>query len=195
MYCARMGIYYTSDHHWGHKNILKFCTETRPFDTVEEMDEEMIRRWNTVVKPNDTVYHVGDFALGKAAVPNIVRRLNGSIVLVAGNHDSKQVRNLDCWKSSHDYLEIKDQGQHIVLCHFAMRVWNKSHYGSLMLHGHSHGSLPIINNQSLDVGVDCWDLYPVNLEQIKVRLSSYPPMHPVDNHHQRQPIINGMPRL
>jgi calcineurin-like phosphoesterase family protein len=65
-----------------------------------------------------------------------------------------------------------------------MRVWNKSHYGSIMLHGHSHGSLPG-TNQSLDVGVDCWDYTPVTLEQIKRRLKSLPPFSPVDHHGRK----------
>lgn len=186
--------HYTSDTHWGHRNIIKYSNRIDPatgrqFDLtpegVEKMDELMIANWNAVVAPDDDVYHLGDFAMGKTAVPNIVRRLNGNIHFIWGNHDSDQVRNLDCWASSQPYLEVKDQGQHLVLCHYAMRVWNKSHYDAIMLYGHSHGSLPG-TNQSLDVGMDCWDLAPTNLEKIKARLKTLPPYKTVDHHVSRR---------
>lgn len=185
---------YTSDSHWGHRNIIKYSnridpTTGRQFDLtpegVEKMDELMISNWNAVVGPDDDVYHLGDFSMGKTAVPNIVRRLNGRIHLIWGNHDSEQVRQLDCWASSQPYLEIKDQGQNIVLCHYAMRVWNKSHHGSIMLYGHSHGTLPG-TNQSLDVGADCWNLTPVDFDQIKARLRTLPKYRHDDHHQPRE---------
>ena len=79
-----------------------------------------------------------------------------------GNHDPETVRNLPRWESSQFGTEIHLDGHRIVLCHYAMRVWNKAHNGSLMLYGHSHDSLPG-NSQSLDVGVDCWGMQPVAL--------------------------------
>lgn len=185
-----MKRFFTSDSHFGHRNIIKYSNRVDPetgqqFDLtpqgVEKMDETMISIWNSIVRPNDEVYHLGDFSMGRTAVPNIVRRLNGNIHLVWGNHDSDQVRSLECWASSQPYLEIKEQGQHLVLCHYSMRVWNRSHHGAIMLYGHSHGSLPG-NNQSLDVGVDCWGYKPVSLDEIKGRLSTLPPYRAVDHH-------------
>src|SRR6185503_2891509 len=80
-------IYFTSDHHFGHANILTFEPEARPFKTVEEMNEALVDRWNSVVKPNDMVWHLGDFAFGKHNIA-IAARLQGRKKLVLGNHDS-----------------------------------------------------------------------------------------------------------
>ena len=80
-------IFFTSDLHFGHENVIRF--DNRPFDTVEEMDEEMIKRWNAKVGKGDIVYVLGDF-IWKAATNeavSIIRRLNGQIILIKGNHD------------------------------------------------------------------------------------------------------------
>lgn len=83
--------FFTSDTHFGHKAVIDYCK--RPFATVEEMNAELIRRWNVVVKPGDTVFHLGDFAfLGSAATKAIIAQLNGEIVLIRGNHDHKPHR-------------------------------------------------------------------------------------------------------
>jgi len=78
-----MNIFFTSDHHFGHTNIIKFCN--RPFANVDEMNEELIRRWNEKIAPGDEVYHLGDFALITPEKLNeILDRLNGTIYLIAG---------------------------------------------------------------------------------------------------------------
>ncbi|AZU97283.1 phosphoesterase [Streptomyces phage Gilson] len=81
-----MATFFTSDTHFGHERIISLCE--RPFDSVDEMNETMIERWNETVKQSDTVYHLGDVALGKIAesLP-LVGRLNGYKILVPGNHD------------------------------------------------------------------------------------------------------------
>src|SRR3972149_2927673 len=83
-------IFFTSDTHFNHANIIKYCG--RPFGSVDEMNREMITRWNAVVDPEDTVYHLGDFALGKVSEwPAIFRQLNGSKkILIRGNHYRSQ---------------------------------------------------------------------------------------------------------
>ena len=80
-------IFFTSDTHFGHANIIKYCA--RPFASVQEMNRELIARWNAVVGPRDTVYHLGDFAFGKASeAPTFLRKLNGAKkILIRGNHD------------------------------------------------------------------------------------------------------------
>lgn len=84
-------IFFTSDSHFGHANIIKFCN--RPFTTVEEMDETLIKNWNERVQPDDIVFHLGDFAWGGSGVWNtILDRLNGHIHLILGNHDMKNLR-------------------------------------------------------------------------------------------------------
>jgi calcineurin-like phosphoesterase family protein len=79
-------IFFTSDHHFDHANIIKYCN--RPFLSVDEMNEEIVKRWNQVVDANDTVYYLGDFSLGKGSVEKFVPRLNGEKYLVMGNHDA-----------------------------------------------------------------------------------------------------------
>jgi calcineurin-like phosphoesterase family protein len=88
----------TSDHHFYHANVIRYCS--RPFATVEEMNEKMIMEWNKRVMPNDTVYHLGDFSMAFRAVELFTRRLNGKKILIAGNHDfchgaNKKSRNAE----------------------------------------------------------------------------------------------------
>jgi calcineurin-like phosphoesterase family protein len=184
-----MTIFFTSDTHFYHENVIKYSK--RPFKNADHMNEEMIRRWNERVKPTDEVYHNGDAVLGGGCDPTpVLSRLNGIIHLTPGNHDSKKMQKNDRWASVCPYREIKLDGKFIVLCHYAMKVWNKSHYGSLMLYGHSHGSLPG-NNQSLDIGVDCWDYRPVTLHEILSRMATLPPYLPVDHHGRDQTETDG----
>jgi|SRR5579859_683944 len=161
--------FFTADTHFGHARIIDLCS--RPFETVEDMDEEMTARWNKVVGPDDHVWHLGDFCLSKDpnAARNYRQRLNGRISLIWGNHDRVGTRMLaHAWVNTVYATEINMDGWDLTLCHYALRVWNGSFHKtgkSLMLYGHSHGMLPPIHH-SLDVGVDCWNFYPVSLDQI-----------------------------
>lgn len=167
-----MTIWFTSDTHFGHTNIIKHCA--RPFSTAEEMDVDLIARWNAVVRPDDEVWHLGDFAYRNAkAVASYLSRLNGRIHLIHGNHDSAATKALAAWASSQPFAEIKLDGTRISLMHYAMRVWPASHHGALHFFGHSHGSLPG-DRQSCDVGVDAWDFRPVSLDEIRERLATLP---------------------
>ena len=199
-----MNTFFTSDTHFGHANIIKYCK--RPFDSVEEMDNTLIHNWNAVVRPEDTVYHLGDFAVGGGPAAPYLRRLNGTIYFCLGNHD-KRLRfikayldielelqdhfagsylNDDKVKFGIPYLrEVTVEKQEIVLCHYAMKVWNGSHKGSWQLYGHSHGTLPDDpNSLSCDVGVDCWNYFPVSMEQLrdKMKTKTY---KPVDHHNSQ----------
>ena len=158
-----MTYYFTADQHFGHANIIKFCS--RPYSCVEEMDESLINNHNEVVSPEDVVIHGGDFTLIKNK-PRIYReyinRLNGEHVFLEGSHDywlkgEKGIKNI--WGKEFP-------GRiYIVLCHYAMRVWHRSHWNSYLLHGHSHGNLPPMGKQH-DVGVDNNNFYPVSFEEI-----------------------------
>ncbi len=85
--------FFIGDTHFGHKNIIVFegTKALRPFDTIEEHDEEIIKRWNSVVRDHDTVWHLGDVAFGKQSL-ELVRRLKGQKRLIAGNHDGYQTQ-------------------------------------------------------------------------------------------------------
>jgi len=167
-------IYFTSDHHFGHKNIIKFSN--RPFDSVEEMNEVMIERWNEKVGAHDEVYHLGDFGLcSPGKLKKIIDRLNGKIYLIKGNHEKSAEACASKFEWLKDYHELivqdKDfsKGQQLlVLFHYSQRVWNASHWGTYHLYGHSHGALPDdIQSLSFDIGVDCHDFYPLAYEEVK----------------------------
>lgn len=186
-----MTVFFTSDTHFFHKNICRYSG--RPFDSVEDMNEALIERWNTCVGRADLVYHLGDVAFAKASVVEpLLNRLNGKIILIPGNHDSADVQKLSRWEDVQKLMEVSINGKHITLCHYRMMVWNKSHHGSLHLHGHSHSGTggkphPIgtgipPTNQCLDVGVDCWDYYPVTLTEIMERMATYPSFRSKDHH-------------
>lgn len=166
-------IYFTSDTHYYHANIIRYAG--RPFASVDEMNEAMIERWNSVVRPGDLVYHLGDFALGRSEhAVALARRLTGNKYLIFGNHDKvlrKSVEFLAQWVWARDMTQIEVAGQKITLCHYAMRTWNCAHHGAWQLFGHSHGSIASIGRQA-DVGVDCWDYTPVSFETVRDLMST-----------------------
>lgn len=192
-------IWVTADTHFGHPNILKYQGHTRtggyhkPKD-IEEHDESLILFWNQRAKPEDTVYHLGDFALAKTSlVMAVLDRLHGKIHLVRGNHDKKMPKKVrDRFESIQDYLEIKvwdeemDLEQFVVMCHYPMASWNKMHHGAWMLHGHCHDHLDSPSSMARqDVGVDANDGYPFGWEQLK-EIMTRKVFVPVDQHGRRR---------
>jgi len=162
-------IYVTADSHWNHSNIIKYCD--RPFNNITEMNEYLIKKWNEVVGPKDTVYHLGDFAMGKNP-DKFFYRLNGSQkFLIAGNHDKKETLNLP-WtrvygkKREYVTLVLNINNQEIAVSHFAGKVWDQSHRNAWLLYGHSHATLPEDSRLSFDAGVDAWDFMPISLDII-----------------------------
>lgn len=166
-------IFFTADTHFFHENICEYSH--RPFSGLPEMTEQLIARWNSVVSGGDIVYVLGDFALTNNSsgdkVDEILQQLKGTKFLVYGNHDRKSVLNSKFWAKVTPYHEIKidfgeEHKQKVVLCHYAMRVWNQNHRGAWMLHGHSHGNLSDIGGKIVDVGVDVWDYTPVSATRL-----------------------------
>lgn len=167
--------WFTSDTHFGHKGVIEYCA--RPFASVPEMDAELIRRWNVLVKPEDTVYHMGDFAFcGAIRTTEILKQLNGKKILVRGNHDH--------WKSE-KYMRL---GFEEVLkswsVYFGDELVRMSHFpykgeeadertftdslvddGKWLLHGHVHTTWKT-NKRMINVGVDRWDFAPVSEKEI-----------------------------
>ena len=189
-----MRRWFTSDSHFGNKAILRFCD--RPWATTDEMDKALIWNWNSVVGREDLVYHLGDFSFHKPKeTANILRRLNGQIMLIEGNHDKSALaasvkKMFVGTKLRH---EISVNKQRVIMSHYAMSTWNKMHGGSLMLHGHSHGTLGTCCSQCghdpdkkiLDVGVDVHNYFPVSWEAVE-RYMSKKEWVPVDHHGQTQ---------
>ena len=156
-------IYFTSDTHFGHFNIIKYCN--RPYQSIDEMDEALITNWNRTIRPNDIVYHLGDFCFSSYNRLNeILERLNGELHMIRGNHDRVIEDNfkygeLGKIRSLRDYHSLRVNHKTIIMSHYAFRVWDKSHHGSIHIYGHSHGTLPP-QGLSVDVGVDCKEITP-----------------------------------
>jgi calcineurin-like phosphoesterase family protein len=161
-------IYFTSDTHFGHHNIIKYCD--RPFEDVDHMNEELVKRWNAVVSPDDEVYHLGDFCMGKKSRPKMwLPRLNGTIHLIRGNHDP----DVEGFASVRNYHELKWNKKKIVLFHYPIRSWNGMHKGSWHLFGHVHGGMTVKYGRktledclALDAGSDCFDWTPISIEEV-----------------------------
>ena len=128
--------YYISDLHIGHKNAIAF--DKRPFFDLKDMLETIITNWNNAVKPTDEVYILGDFFWDNDEAPDILSRLNGKKYLIKGNHDrlNSQMKSYFEWVK--DYDEIKDNGRHVVLCHYPIAHWHNADYGYIHLYGHIH---------------------------------------------------------
>lgn len=181
--------YFTSDTHFNHANIIKYCN--RPFSSVEEMNEELIRRWNEKVGPDDEVYHLGDFGFFNSNTPeqykleNILSRLNGRIYLILGNHDNWNY----LLKHKHHFVTITNMatmyaGKYkIIGCHYPLLCFEGSNGGNtLNLFGHVHSGPGQFGNPDFerlnmmfkenqyDVGVDNNDYAPVSFTNILQKL-------------------------
>ena len=156
-----MKTFVTSDLHLEHDNIIRYCQ--RPFSSVDEMNKTLVDNWNSTVSEKDRVIVVGDFAWKNPQY--WLNRLNGTKILIKGNHDHKQ--NTQGWEFVKDLWETKIEGQRVVFCHYQMSEWNASYHGSWHLYGHSHGNATEHEHKlSFDVGVDLWDFRPIEWSQI-----------------------------
>lgn len=159
-----MTTYFTSDTHFGHKNIITYCR--RPFNTVEEMDRILIENWNKKIKPTDTVYFLGDFSFHKESkTREIILQLNGIKHMIMGNHDRGYGKDENLWYEFfvevEEYARIKADGHKFVLCHFPFKSWER---GYVNLHGHTHGMSEEWFAQC-DVGVDCNKYMPISADE------------------------------
>ena len=148
-------IYFTSDTHFQHVNVIKYCENTRGhFTSVFDMDETLIHNWNAKVKPTDILYHLGDFAFGNHATAiEILKRLNGNKIIIFGNHDNQLKKKnsfLEHFIEYHDTLDLEINVLKINLCH---KPPINPKDDILYLHGHLHGTGINLRN-TFDVGVD-----------------------------------------
>lgn len=166
-------IWLTSDTHYGHANmILKFGRDM--FNSVSHMDEELIRRYNSVVGDDDIVYFLGDLTYyGSDKLLAILSRLNGKEKhLILGNHDKVIRKNVEKFKKVFvdisEYKELDYNKKRIILSHYPFEEWNGKFRKSYHFHGHCHGKIDDRNkdNRRKDVGVDSWDYYPVNIDVV-----------------------------
>ena len=140
-----MKVFFTSDLHFGHANVIRF--DGRPFETVEEMNEELIRRWNAKVDKGDLVYVLGDMIWRMQDCASVIRRLNGQIILIKGNHDrfvkNAGVKNmLAAVKDYDDICVTLEDGRkkRCILSHYFIPMYIGHRYNAVHLHGHSHNT-------------------------------------------------------
>ena len=157
-------IYLIADTHFYHENIIKYCN--RPFNNAKEMNEYIIEKWNSVVKDNDIVYHLGDVGFGAdEEIKEILSRLNGNKILIKGNHDLR--RGSNCWKRV-GFFEVYDKAiviNQLVLTHYPIEVEE----GHVNVFGHIHDK-PL--DEKYDkrnhfcVSCDVIDYTPINIENV-----------------------------
>jgi calcineurin-like phosphoesterase family protein len=156
-----------ADFHFGHANIIRYCN--RPFATVEEMDQAIVERLNASVKRDNVLYFLGDFYVeAQQKIFAYRRRIHcKKIFAVPGNHDKQACKLKEEFSRLDNLTEVSIHGQSIVLCHYALRVWNRFNRGSWHLYGHSHGRLPEApNSLSMEVGVDTHNFRPWHCDEI-----------------------------
>lgn len=181
-------VWFTSDTHFFHENILKFCN--RPFRNVEHMNECLIEAWNSLIGPDDTVFHLGDFCWGGSANwTSILQRLNGHIHLIIGNHDVKNLRShyLKYFESISFQKQITVEGRKIYLNHYPLLTWGgiyrREEDQIWQLFGHVHsgpnneGGQDSTRLQHLlplqyDCGVDNNMYVPINFNTVKSKIEA-----------------------
>lgn len=170
-------LYFTSDLHFGHENMLRIC---RDFSCVEEMDRELIRRWNERVRDRDTVYICGDFCYrNQTPAAHYLRRLRGRKILLAGNHDRQWLKNMDETEKAHYFAEIGDiinakyNGVKLRFCHYPMLSWESARRGAVLICGHIHGARQGMEYDlfrqipfAFNAGVDLHDYRPVTFREL-----------------------------
>ena len=169
-------IYLTSDLHFNHANILKYEPESRPFSSIEEMNETIIQNWNEVVKISDTVYVLGDMSMGlvENAIP-LIKRLNGKIILIRGNHDTPKrlAAYAELGIEIHDIFYLPYRGKFFIMCHFPiaskefMDMVRYDNSEVVNLYGHLHHNAPKgYVDGTYHVGLDTNNLKPISIDKI-----------------------------
>jgi len=158
-------IWFTSDLHINHENIIKYCK--RPFSSIDEMNEGLVERWNSKVSETDTVYVVGDVFLGEPsrAVP-VIKALNGVKILILGNHDRSPKTMIESgFSEAHRRLDIRMRdGRRALLVHKPLPAALLNDY-DLQIHGHRHTD-PAVSGKRINVCVDLWGYEPVSESEI-----------------------------
>ncbi len=165
-----MATFFTSDQHYGHNEIITYCN--RPYRNSQVMTRDIVKRYNSVVKEEDVTYHLGDFAFAGpdrvSYVQHLLDRLNGTHILILGNHDKiNPMKLVDAgFRSVHTSLELIIEGKAVVMAHDPS-IWNVIPAGPIFICGHIHNLFKTIPGKNIvNVGVDVWDFYPVSLDTI-----------------------------
>jgi calcineurin-like phosphoesterase family protein len=178
----------TSDIHFSHKNIMKYCPETRArFNgDVDFMNEEIIREWNETVAAEDHVYILGDIAFCPSdKAVKFLKRMNGTKTLVVGNHDTKLIKDpvfRSCFTEITPYKTVIFNGVRVCMFHYPICEWDQMHRGSVHLHGHLHGGVSgLEGSRALDAGMDATGRVAVPLEEMVAKALQ----GEIRGHHQK----------
>lgn len=160
--------WYVSDTHFSHDNILKFEGQARPFTTIEEHDEELIRRWNERVAPHESVLHLGDVAFKPATtLDRIMPRLHGLKTLVMGNHDISQIERYREYFNIVPCVQDKQNG--ILFTHFPVHPCDLEHRYKVNVHGHLHSKI-IPDKRYINISCEHTDLAPLSRDGLWKRI-------------------------
>ena len=164
-------IFFTSDHHFDHANFLNFKDDNdnkiRPFDTVEEMNETMIERWNSVIKPQDKVWHLGDVTFRPNQFARIASRLHGHKRQIGGNHDDLKNYELTRWFEKVQIWRIfKDE--EFVCTHIPILPGQFRYKVKYNVHGHIHQNV-IDDPQYVNICVEQTNYTPLSMEEVRAR--------------------------
>ena len=180
---SEVTIWFTSDLHFGHRNIIKYCN--RPWNTVEEMDEALIHNWNSIVGKNDIVFDLGDFAFASnQRWRELVSRVNGKHYLILGNHDVSRYPGdsiMDLFEGVEHQMLLDIDGRYVYLNHYPFLcyggAWRNPDNAVYQLFGHIHSGpnstgkdtdrLVHLFPYQYDIGVDNNNYFPVSWNQIK----------------------------
>ena len=162
-------IYFTADLHLGHQKVIEYCN--RPFSSVEEMDEELIYNWNKRVKPEDTVYILGDLIWDQSKTMEYLNALSGIKILIAGNHDEEWLKvpgAKEQFGLITRYYRADLFSRPMTLCHYPMLEWDRG----FMIHGHIHNNYKELydalyrRENILNAGVDVNEYMPVTFAEL-----------------------------
>lgn len=168
-----MKDFITSDIHFGHKNIMTFCPESRERfnNDVEYMNNKIVLEWNEIVQPEDHTYILGDVAFcSHLTAARLLGRCNGTKTLIIGNHDTKLIKHkefIDCFVEITPYKHITVNGNRVIMFHYPIAEWDQMHRGSVHFHGHVHGGKTgLEGSRAMDVGMDATFQVVVPLDEM-----------------------------
>lgn len=166
-----MVLYFISDTHLFHTNIIKYCN--RPFKNVEEMNNTIINKWNSIVKLGDTVYHLGDFTLYSNEIKELVDKLNGKIYLIRGNHDHKSISYYNRSGLTVIPTQTKLDEYKIILSHRPLED-NQIPEGYINVHGHIHDhelEEKFDKSKHFNISVEQTNYKPISIDEVLKRIS------------------------
>lgn len=190
--------YYISDLHLFHNKIIE--KYNRPFASIEEMHDCIIKNWRNTVQKNDIVYILGDLGMYHAhEIAEIISSLPGNKILITGNHDSWNLKHAPlrkCFKEISTYKEIIDAGRRVVLFHYPIEEWNGFYRGFYHVHGHVHDSVdgvPLSNRERrCNACVEFCDYRPMTLDELIAKNTSVDKQNDINIHIQEEALIRAV---